>query len=332
VAPFQVVITDFDGGPEDVEAQVLRDSGLDVELARHDWKQSALLIPHVRDADAVIVQFADIDRSVIAAMPRCRVISRYGVGLDMIDIAAATERGIRVANVPDFCIDEVSTQTLGFVIDLDRRTHELVEHVRAGRWGSRPLPVLAPARLRGQTLGIVGLGAIGLAVAAKAVVFGLRLLAYDPYVAPHRVPDFVQMVALPELLRRSDYVSLHCPLAPETRGLIGAAELAAMKPTAYLVNMARGPVVDQVALRAALERRTIAGAALDVLEREPPDASEPLLRLDNVLITPHSASWSAESLLEMRQGAARNVVIALQGGMPPSAVNRAALKDRRLAR
>jgi D-3-phosphoglycerate dehydrogenase len=231
-----------------------------------------------------------------------------------------------VANVTDFCIDEVSTQTIGFVIDLGRHTFALHAHVRAGIWGIASPSCGAPLRLEGQTLGIVGLGSLGRAVARKAGCLGLRVLAADPYLRPEQASEVgAELVGLDELLRRSDYVTLHCPLVRETRGLIGAAQLASMKPTAYLINMARGPVVDQESLYRALVERTIAGAALDVLEREPPQPDDPLLRLDNVIITPHTASWSVEAYAQLRRRAAQNVVDVLQGRLPQSVVNRRAL-------
>jgi D-3-phosphoglycerate dehydrogenase len=323
---YTVILTDFGEPDWDLETQVLSASGLDLKLLRLQLKDPEQLIPHVAEADALIVQWASIDRRVIAAMPRCRVISRYGIGVDMIDLAAASERGIIVANVHDYCIEEVSTQTIGFIIDLNRHTVEQNQHVRAGRWGAAPLPFGAPRRLKGQTLGIIGLGNIGRVVAQKAGCLGLRLLGYDPYVASDAVDGLgIQLVGLDELLRGSDFVSIHCPLVDETRGLIGAAQLALMQPDAYLINMARGPIVDQAALYQALASRSIAGAALDVLAVEPPDPGDALLQLDNVIFTPHSSSWSRESLAQLRRSTAQNVVDVLLDRVPPSVVNRRAL-------
>jgi D-3-phosphoglycerate dehydrogenase len=324
--PFRVVITDATDPDNDLEAEVFRASGLDIDLRRSNTTEPRRLVEQVAAADAIIVLFATIDRSVIESLARCRVISRYGIGVDMIDIQAATEFGIPVAIVTDFCIDEVSTQTIGFVIDLGRHTFTLHEHVRAGKWGIAAPSCGAPFRLKGQTLGVVGLGNLGRAVASKAVCLGMRVLAADPYLRPGQASEVgAELVGLDELLRRSDFVSLHCPLVPETRGLIGAAQLASMKPTAYLINMARGAVVDQESLHRALVEGTIAGAALDVLEREPPQPDDPLLRLDNVIITPHTASWSLEAYAHLRRSAAQNVVDVLQGRLPPSVVNRRAL-------
>jgi D-3-phosphoglycerate dehydrogenase / 2-oxoglutarate reductase len=226
--------------------------------------------------------------------------------------------------VPDFCIDEVSTQTIGFLIDLNRHTFELDAYVRTGGWGHRPVAVTAPRRLAGQVIGIVGLGAIGREVARKARALGLSVLAHDPYV--DAAPADVTLVDLDTLLHQSDYVTLHCPLVPQTRGLINAAAFAQMKPTAYLLNLSRGPVVDQDALLAALTDGSIAGAAVDVLTTEPPAVDDPLLSLPNLLVTPHSSSWSVESSDQLRHDAAENIVEALSGRLPRSIVNRSLLR------
>jgi D-3-phosphoglycerate dehydrogenase len=274
----------------------------------------------------LIVQWANINSKVIAAMPHCKVISRYGIGVDMIDLAAASERGIIVANVHDYCIEEVSTQTIGFLIDLNRHTVSMNDHVHAGKWGTAPIPYGAPRRLAGQTLGIIGLGNIGRMVARKAGCLGLKLRGYDPYVKLETLAGLgLELVGLEELLRGSDYVTLHCPLVEETRKLIGAAQLALMKPDACLINMARGPIVDQAALHSALVDNVIAGAALDVLEQEPPKPDDPLLQLGNVIITPHTSSWSRESSIQLRRDTAQNVVDVLQDRLPRSVVNREAL-------
>ena len=320
---FRVVLTDFTDPDQHIETDVFKRSGLDISLVRAEPgtdRDLAILAPH---ADALLVQFAQVRKDVIDSLQNCKVISRYGIGVDMIDLEAAAARGIPVANVPDFCIDEVSTQTIGFLIDLNRHTHELDDYVRTGGWGHRPVPCAAPRRLVGQVLGIVGLGAIGREVARKATALGLTVLAHDPYL--QSAPAAVTLVDLDTLLQRSDYVTLHCPLLPQTRGLIGAAAFAQMKSTAYLLNLSRGPVVDQDALLAALTDGSIAGAAVDVLTTEPPAVDDPLLSLPNLLVTPHSSSWSAESSEQLRHDAAANVVEALSGRLPASIVNRSLL-------
>ncbi|MEO7911498.1 MAG: C-terminal binding protein [Roseiflexaceae bacterium] len=324
--PYTIILTDFGEPDWDLEAQVLRDSGLDINLVRLETRASEQLIPQVASADALIVQWANISSQVIDAMPQCKVISRYGIGVDMIDLAAASARGIIVANVHDYCIEEVSTQTIGFLLDLNRHTVRMNDHVRSGKWGVAPAPYGAPRRLKGQTLGIIGLGNIGRVVAQKAAGLGLKLVGYDPYANPASLDGLdVELIGLEQLLRSSDYVSIHCPLVEETRKLIGAPQLALMQPDAYLINMARGPIVDQAALYTALVDGVIAGAALDVLEQEPPDPSDPLLQMPNLIITPHASSWSRESLIQLRRGTAQNVVDVLQDRLPRSVVNRKAL-------
>ncbi len=327
MSPFKVVITDFGDPDHSLEAGVLHGSGLDINLVRLQTRDPEELIPHVADADALIVQWATINRKVVEALTRCKVISRYGIGVDMVDLQAAGEHGVPVANVPDFCMEEVSDSTIGFIFDLSRRTFALDRYVRAGGWGStRAIPYWPPPRLRGQTLGIVGLGNIGRVVARKASCLGLKLLGHDPYVKPEQATELgVELVTLEELLRRSDYVTIHCPLNAETRGLIGAAQLALMKPTACLINMARGPVVVQAALYDALVSHAITAAALDVLEQEPPKPDDPLLQLDNVIITPHTSSGSVEAVIQLRRDTAQNVVDMLSGKLPRSIVNRKAL-------
>jgi D-3-phosphoglycerate dehydrogenase len=324
VTSFRVVLTDFTDPHQHIETDVFERSGLDITLVRAEPgtdRDLAILAPL---ADALLVQFAQVRKDVIDTLQNCKVISRYGIGVDMIDLEAAAARGIPVANVPDFCIDEVSTQTIGFLIDLNRHTFELDAYVRTGGWGHRPVPVTAPRRLAGQVVGIVGLGAIGREVARKASALGLTVLAHDPYV--ESAPAGVTLVDLDVLLQQSDYVTLHCPLVPQTRGLIGAASFAQMKPSAYLLNLSRGPVVDQDALLAALTDGSIAGAAVDVLTTEPPAVDDPLLSLPNLLVTPHSSSWSVESSDQLRHDAAENIVEALSGRLPRSIVNRSLLR------
>ncbi len=321
MSQFKVVITDFGAPDSDLEEAELRASGLDVTLVRLNTRVPEEISRHAADANGLLVGFAQINRQVIEHLDRCQVISRYGIGVDMVDLEAATERGILVCNVPDYCIQEVSTHTIAFLLCLNRHIRYHDRNVRSGKWQSRLWG--PPARLQGQVLGLVGLGNIGRAVARQAQGMGLRVLTYDPYVAQEEADRLsVELVNLEDLLRRSDYVSLHCPLTEETHHMIGQAQLELMKPSAFLINMARGPVVDQPALYQALVKHTIKGAALDVFEQEPPSPDEPLFQLENVICTPHMSSWSAESSAQLRQDTARNVVTVLNGGVPRSVINR----------
>ncbi|MBI1282578.1 MAG: C-terminal binding protein [Anaerolineaceae bacterium] len=321
MAQYKVVITDFGSAENELEANELRNSGLDIELVRLNAKTPQELLPHVADADGIIVQWTNISREVIESLQKCKVISRYGIGVDMIDLAAAGEHGIPVCNTPDYCIDEVSTHTLSFLLMLNRNILAQNQYVHAGKWGS-PIPT-APSRLSTQTLGIIGMGNIGRVVVQKAKAFGLKVLVFDPYLSAEKAAEGdAEKVELNDLLQRADYVTIHCPLTEETRHLISTEQLKQMKPTAYLINMARGPIVDQKALYQALVDKSIAGAALDVLEQEPPAADDPLVKLDNVIITAHLSSWSAESFVQLRRDVVQNVVTVLQGHNPRSIVNR----------
>jgi D-3-phosphoglycerate dehydrogenase / 2-oxoglutarate reductase len=318
---FKVVITDFGSPENDLESAELQASGLNIDLIRLNAKTPQELLPHVLDADALIVQWTKIPRDLIQSLGQCKVISRYGIGVDMIDLAAAGEHGIMVCNTPDYCIDEVSTHTLSFILMLNRQIMAQHGHVVAGKWGP-PNPV-PPKRLSTQTLGVVGMGNIGRAVIQKANAFGLKILVFDPYLSDEQAfAGGAEKVELDDLLRRSDYISLHCPLTEETHHLISTEQFKLMKPTAYLINMARGPIVDQVALVQALTDKTIAGAALDVFEQEPVPPDEAILKLDNIIFTPHLSSWSAESFVQLRREVVQNVIIALQGEKPRSIVNR----------
>lgn len=318
---FRVAITDLVAPGSHLLEQELRDCDLDVAVSYLDTCVQEEVIRGAANADGLIVGDALIDRYVISHLERCRVISRFGIGTDLIDLQAAAERGIMVCNVPDYCIEEVSTHTIAFLLYLNRHIDAHREKVRSGHWGSSAVDL--PARLQVQVLGIVGLGHIGTAVALKAQALGLRVLAYDPYIAQTAARGLhVELVTLEKLLERADYISVHCPLNKGTYHLIGQPELSLMKPTAFLLNLARGAIVDQSALYQALSRGTIAGAALDVLEQEPPVVGDPILQLGNLLLTPHVSSWSKQSLSQLRRDTVRNVVAALRGEVPRSVVNR----------
>ena len=285
------------------------------------------LIANLRQADVVLVSAAQITRRVLESLPRCRAVVRYGIGVDNVDLQAATDCGIVVAHVLEFCTEEVSNHALALLLALARRLLPLHRDATAGSWRQPQAWTLAP--VHGQTLGVVGFGNIGRAVARKARPFGLRLLAHDPYGDPKAADELgATLVPLPELLRESDYVSLHAPLTPETRHLIGAAELAAMKPTAVLINTARGPVVDEAALVEALTSGRIAGAGLDVFEEEPMAADNPLCRLAErlpagrqVVLTPHVASVSPEAMRQLREEVGRAAADVLRGRWPKYVAN-----------
>jgi D-3-phosphoglycerate dehydrogenase / 2-oxoglutarate reductase len=306
---FQIVVTDTGFPDADVERNIL--SALDAEVTVAHCRTEDEVLAAARHADALLVQWAPVSRRVIEQLTRCRFISRYGVGVDMIDLDAAREHGIRVANVPDFCVEEVAAHTLGFLLALSRRICWEDRLLHQGIWKG-VVDIIGPvSRLRGQTLGIVGVGRIGKRVAEMAAPLGVRILGYDvkpaQNVGPLALTDFETVV------RESDFLTLHCPLVKATRHLIAAGVFEKMKPSAFLINVARGGVVDTDALVAALEQRKIAGAALDVFEHEPLPPDHPLIKMDNVILTQHIASYSAEAALQLRRDTAQHVVDFFQG-------------------
>lgn len=315
---FTVLVTDYAWPSLDVERRVLETAGATPLAA--ETGEEAELVGLAPSADAILTNWKRVGPAVLDAARRCRIVSRYGVGVDNIAVDHATRLGIPVTNVPDYCCEEVSDHAMALLLACARRVVSFATATRRGVWdvrAGRPIP-----RLRGQTLGLVGFGRNARALAPKALGFGLRILAYDPWVGPEVVAPFGTMTPdLETLLGESDYVSIHVPLTPETRGLIGAATLRLMKPTAYLINTARGPIVDEAALGRALAEGWIAGAGLDVLEQEPPAPGHPLLALENVVVTPHAAFYSETSVEELARKAAERVAQALRGEVPASVLN-----------
>jgi D-3-phosphoglycerate dehydrogenase len=281
----------------------------------------------IQGADAVLNCYAPMPAEVIRTLERCVVIARYGIGLDTIDLDVATEKGIVVTNVPDYCIDEVSDHALALILSLARGVARLDRRVRSGSW--TPSDAGPLHRLRGLTAGLVGFGRIARALAAKLAPVGFRVVTYDPFVPAEAIREAgAEPMTLEELLRAADVVSVHAPLTEDSRHLIGAAELALMKPRAIVVNTSRGPLIDLDALRRALDDGRLGGAGLDVLEAEPPAPDDALLRRDDVVITPHAAFYSEESVKELQRKAVEQVIEALAGRTPPYAVNAEALGAR----
>jgi D-3-phosphoglycerate dehydrogenase len=308
----------------DLEAERRILGAVGAEVVDGRFAPEAELAALCREADAVLTDYFVLRRPLIEAMTRCRVICQYGVGLDHVDLEAATERGIVVTHTPTACTDEVVDHALALLLCLWRKIIPLRDAARSGRWDYNAADPLF--RIRGRVLGVVGLGRIGRTLAAKAAAIGFTIVGHDPLVPMEQARVLgVEPCDLPTLLGRADAVSLHAPLTPATRHLIGARELGLMKPTALLVNTARGGLVDQAALLAALRRGRLAGAALDVLEREPPAPDEPLLRLPNVVVTPHAAFYSRESLAAVQTQAAEAVAAVLAGRRPPVVANPAVL-------
>jgi D-3-phosphoglycerate dehydrogenase len=311
-----VVITDCDHDTIDPEQAVL--DGHDVELRRLQCRAPEEVAAQAADADVLINQYVPITAEVLGALPRCRLVVRYGVGVDNLDLETATARGVWVANVPDYGRDEVADHTLALALSMLRGVAVLDRSVHAGSWDMEPVRPLH--RLGTLTWGVVGCGAIGTAVAGRAAGLGMRVLGYDLEAVRSGPP--IWRVPLEELLSRADVVSLHAALTRESHHLIGEAALARMRPTARLVNSARGGLVDGAALLGALDAGALAGAALDVLETEPPDElGWRLARHPRVVATPHAAWYSEEAFLTLKSEVAREALRVLEGGQPRSPVN-----------
>jgi D-3-phosphoglycerate dehydrogenase len=315
---FIVAITDYVFPSLEPERAVLEPLG--VELRPGQCKSEEEIIALAQHADAVLNCYAKMTARVIEKLSRCKIIARYGIGVDNVDLAAASKARILVTNVPDYCIDEVSDHALALLLALARHVAAADGAVKAGTWD-----VVSHAgirRLRGQILGLLGFGKIAKALASKVQPLGMKVLVYDPYIEPALIARLgVQAVSLDRLLAEADAISIHVPLSPETRNIIGQRELARMKPTAFLINTSRGGIVDEQALAEAVKAGRIGGAALDVLSVEPPPLDYPLRKLPNVILTPHFAFYSRESVIELQTKAAEEVARALKGQPPRSPVN-----------
>jgi len=310
-----VAVTD---SPQENDLTIERSllSGIRVEMVQ--WVDRQSLINTVRDADAVMCMHARFDETVIHSLRRCKVIARFGAGLDNIDLKAASEAGIPVVAVPDYCTQEVANHTLALILTWNRKVleyHEFVQKKRwnerkqtTGNWGCGPV-----SRISAQTLGLLGLGRIGRAVAQRALAFGMRVIAHHPRVSRDVGGERgVILVARDELMAKSDYLSLHLPLTDATRHTINAEAITQMKPGAVLVNVARGGLVDEAALAEALASGRLAGALLDVYEHAPLPENHPFRGLKNIIFTPHVAFYSEEALWELRRRVAEAVLKHLQ--------------------
>jgi D-3-phosphoglycerate dehydrogenase len=314
-----VAVTDHVFPDLELERSLLAEAGHELRfggnVAAADDLRAALT-----GADAVLNCYAPIPGDLTGELEGCRIIARYGIGLDTIDVAAATQAGIVVTNVPDYCIDEVSDHALALILALARGVVRLDRRVHMGAWS--PMDAAPLRRIRGRTLGLVGFGRIARTLATKAAAVGFRVVASDPFLPDDDIAVAgAEPMTLERLLTGADVVSLHAPLTPETRHLIGAPQLAAMSDDAVLVNTSRGGLVDLDAVRAALAGGTLGGAALDVLETEPPASDDPLLAMPGVIVTPHAAFYSEESMTELRRKAVQQVIDALAGRVPTYAVN-----------
>jgi D-3-phosphoglycerate dehydrogenase len=306
------LITDYDFPDVELETEQLRAAGHEVRVAQCRTEED--LIREATGCAGVLAQYAPINAKVFEARPELRVVSRFGAGYDTVNVEDARRYGVWVANSPDYGVGEVATHALAMALALVRHLPSYDRDVRAGRWHYLSTGELRrPADL---TLGILGLGRIGKRMAALAAPAFGRILACDPYVDGTDFPPRVERVALEDLWRESDLVSLHVPLTAETRGIAGARAFAAMKPGSWIVNTARGAVVDLDALVRALDSGRLEGAGLDVLPKEPPEADHPVLRHPRVMLSPHAAFYSRQGERELRRKAAQNLIDWARNGRP----------------
>jgi D-3-phosphoglycerate dehydrogenase len=311
--------------PTLVAKDILRQAG--AELVQLPVFTEADLIQHGADADAALISAIEpYTAKVIRALPKCRILARTGIGFNNIDAEEATRQGIAVAIVLDASVNEVSDQAMAFLLAFSRRIFPVAQAVRQGLWkaGSKGMEDARGQmrRLNEQTLGIVGVGRIGSRMAEKGRAFGLRVVGYDPYLSAAELQKRgAEKADFATLLEGADYVSIHAPLSAETKNMFGPAEFKRMKPTAVVINTARGGIIDEKALCQALSERMIAGAGLDVTNPEPPSADSPLLKMDQVLVTGHLAYYSETSVRELHVKSAEAIVAALRGEWPPFLAN-----------
>ena len=319
----KVVITDYYYESIHQEAAVMAEIG--AELLDYHCQTEDEVIAAAADCDVLICQFAPITRRVIESLTRCRGIVRYAIGVDNIDVAAAEEHGIYVCNVPDYGIDEVSNHAIALLLDCAKKLTYLAGQVKQGSCSYTTVKPLY--RMEGRTLGLMGFGRIPKLVAKKMGGFGVRIIAYDPMMNEEQARELgVTAVSFDQLLRQSDYLSVHCPLTADTHHLFNEAAFRAMKPTAIFINTARGAVVNEKDLIRALEQGEIAMAGIDVTETEPIPVGHPLLKLDNVVVTPHAAWYSEEAVQSLQLKAAQEAARVLMGERPQNPVNHPAAR------
>lgn len=329
MADDHVVVTDCAWPVLDIEREILAAASMDLILAKTGNEDE--LVALVPKATAILTTWKSVTARVLDAALQCLIVSNYGVGIDNIDLDRATELGIIVSNVPDYCVEEVSDHAMALLLACARRVGIYDRDTRQGHWNrhaGRPM-----YRIRGKTLGLIGYGNIARALVPKAQGFGLQIIAYTPYLDEGEYDSGVIVTHdLPTVLARADYVSIHAPLTDETQGMVNADLLRQMQPHAFLINTSRGGLVDDDALYQALSEGWIAGAGLDVLMQEPPPADYPLLSLDNLIITPHAAFDSQEALEELQTRSANHIVQVVNGDLPEIVCNPAVLDRANLRR
>ena len=312
-----------DGVPLEEETEEL--AKVNAEIVEVPCATEDEIIEAVKDADIILLGEAQITRRVMEVSPKCKAIILGSVGFDKVDIKAASDNRIIVVNnpSPEWCVEEVANHAIALLLACAKKLALLNNLVKQNRWAENKQVLKPMVSIYGQTLGLIGCGAIGRMTGRKAQCFSLRALGYDPYVDKSRAEEYgITLVSLPELLKESDFVSVHTFLDKETRHLMGEKEFKQMKPTAYFINTARGSVVDEPALIKALQEKGIAGAGLDVFEKEPPDSDNPLLKMDNVVALPHSASYSDAAFKRPRTAMLQETIRVLSGRWPRNVVNK----------
>ena len=326
------IISDLGSETYDLEMESL--GPVDAEIVEIPADSDGEFIEAAKDADAVIARGRRISEAIVNELNNCKVISLGSVGADTVDVAAATARGIPVTNVPDTFIEEVADHTMMMILSTFRRLRTMDQYVRGGRWAEgRPLLSNFP-RLYGQTLGFISFGHVARATALRAAPFGLRMIAYDPYIEELMITEYgVEPVSyLDDVLERSDIITMHAPSTDEVHHMLKEEHFRKMKPTALFINNGRGPTVDESALIKALQEGWIAAAGLDVLEQEPPDPNNPLLSMENVTLTPHVASASERMRPETRRRIGQEIALVLSGRWPRTCVNPSVLDKTDLKR
>jgi len=313
-----VVVTDYVFPNLEPTERIMEELGAELRVAKS--RETADVLDVSRDADGIISCYSDMNAEVIAQLEKCKVIARTGTGYNNIDVDAATKAGMYVTNVRAYCDDEVSDHAMALLLALARKIPYLTGEVNAGRWDESAAKPLH--RIRGKVLGLAGFGNIPRQVATKAQAFGISVIAYDPFVDDQTFSSYgVRGVSLHEMFEQADYFSVHAPLTDETHNMFDADAFARMKPGAFLVNTARGPLVDVEALADALDTGHVAGAGLDVLPDEPPASDLRLLGRDNVILTPHVGFYSEDSVVDLQELTAKQVALVLSGQEPQFAVN-----------
>jgi phosphoglycerate dehydrogenase-like enzyme len=313
------LITDYMGDDTSLEEELLQNAGIDVIVSASP--DPSAWLHHAERADAILTRHAPIGAEAIDRLRLCQVIARYGSGHDNVDVAAAVARGITVTNVPGYCTDEVADHALALLLACVRQIPTYSARVNSGGWTPHPLPEVR--RLTGRRLALFGCGRIGAAVARRAIAFGLTVTAYDPYSAT--LPEMIQRAdSIADLVAGAHVLSLHAPLTHETRGAIGAAELAALEPGAIVINVARGPLLDLGAALDALAADHLAGLALDVLDAEPPAPADRIRSTEGVLLTPHVAYYSTDSVADAKRRSVAEILAVIAGDPPQHPVIAAA--------